>query len=135
MGRGGGGGGSSRFLNYGTEISWEWERLACPASLEDIAMRFQAKLRNTPPQFGSSRLRGVPCNRAVGTGTKQPTPWTLFPERETENPEFRVGENCRRLASTLTVIDVIVPRNFPNRRKCLNKLKIEVQENELNSSR
>lgn len=60
-------------------------------------MRFQAKLRNTPPQFGSSRLRGVPCNRAVGTGTKQPTPWTLFPERETENPEFRVGENCRRL--------------------------------------
>lgn len=71
---------NSRFLNYATEISWEWVRLAWPASLEDIAMRFQAKLRNTPPQFGSSRLRGVPCNRAVGTGTKQPTPWTLFPE-------------------------------------------------------
>lgn len=68
-GRGGEGGGeeNSRFLNYATEISWEWVRLACPASLEDIAMRFQAKLRNTPPQFGSSRLRGVPCNRAVGT--------------------------------------------------------------------
>lgn len=38
-------------------------------------------------------------------------------------------------ASTLTVIDVIVPRNFPNRRKCLNKLKIEVQGKELYSSR
>lgn len=30
---------NSRFLNYATEISWEWVRLAWPASLEDIAMR------------------------------------------------------------------------------------------------
>ena len=63
-------------------------RFACPVSPEDIVARFHAKLRNTPPQFGSSCLCEFLVIAPVAARHETANLWTLFLAREIANPDF-----------------------------------------------